>query len=162
MGWRGGEQQASYLMHGLVSRDVQVFAVGRPHSEFSKRHSSLLGIRGFTAPLRNEIDLFSVRKLAKIVTEERIDILHAHTSHAHTLACLTAKFAGNGKVVVSRRVDFVPKKNWINVKKYGWPDHYIAISEAIKNVLTDFGIPENKITMVHHVFKLASRFLTTS
>jgi glycosyltransferase involved in cell wall biosynthesis len=58
-------------------------------------------------------------------------------------------FAGRGKVIVSRRVDFEPKRGWINAKKYGWPDHYVAISNAIKNILIDFGIPGKKITMVH-------------
>jgi glycosyltransferase involved in cell wall biosynthesis len=149
MGWRGGEQQASYLIQGLLERNVQVYAVGRPHSEFSRRHTALLKDDLIASSLRNEMDIFSAIKVSSFIKEKKIDILHAHTSHTHTIACLARMIAGRGKVVVSRRVDFKPKLSWINRKKYRWPDHYVAISIAIKNILIDFGIQENQIAMVH-------------
>ena len=136
-------------MEGLLKRDVEVFAAGRPRSEFVKRHESLLGDRLYTVPLRNEIDLFSVNTLAGIIKRHGIDIIHAHTSHAHTLACLIRTFSGKSKVIVSRRVDFVPKSKWINQKKYSWPDHYVAISNAIKKILVEFGVSDGRLSMVH-------------
>ena len=36
-GWRGGEQQASYLIRGLVERGHRCFVAGKPGSEFLTR-----------------------------------------------------------------------------------------------------------------------------
>ena len=100
-------------------------------------------------PLRGEADVLSARKIAGFAKSHGVQILHAHTGHAHMIACLARRFAPALKVLVSRRVDFRPSSNWFSRYKYGLPDHYIAISSAIGRVLADAGVPSSKISVVH-------------
>jgi len=106
-------------------------------------------------PLRGEFDILSARKVARIVDQRAIPIIHSHTSHAHTLAFL-AKFLSHKrpKVLVTRRVDFdIYKKGTFKpftFLKYRYmADHFIAISERIRDVLLQGGVPEEKISLVY-------------
>jgi glycosyltransferase involved in cell wall biosynthesis len=69
------------------------------------------------------------------------DLLHAHDGHGHTIGALV----GAGKLVVSRRVAF-PVRSRI---KYSRARHYLAVSEFVKAVLQEGGVPEEKISVVN-------------
>ncbi len=148
-GWRGGEQQAYYLVEGLRARGHQVTICGRPGSPFLKRTSNVDGVDSISLPLRNEFDLPSAWRLARYVKRNDVDVLHAHTSHAHTIAMLAQRIGRRGKVVVSRRVDFVPRSDWLTRMKYAKPDQIVAISEKIAAVLIDYGVAKDRLTVVH-------------
>jgi len=148
-GWRGGEQQAYYLVEGLRARGLRVTIAGRPDSPFLAKTSRLDGVEILSLPLRNEFDLPSAWRIARYMRSHSVDILHAHTSHAHTLALLAQRFAGRGRVVVSRRVDFMPRRDWLTQKKYAAPDHIVAISERIAAVLIEYGVAKNRLSVVH-------------
>lgn len=148
-GWRGGEQQASWLIQGLARHGHHITIVGRPGEAFiSDTHGDAVE-RRIPLALRNEFDLLSARKLAKCIKTFAIDIVHAHTSHAHMLACLGRMMAGTGKVVVSRRVSFEPKKTRLNRWKYGLPDRFLSVSKKVDEVLADYGLPETQRRVVH-------------
>ncbi|MBN2307618.1 MAG: glycosyltransferase [Candidatus Hydrogenedentes bacterium] len=148
-GWRGGEQQASYLIRGLAQRGHTVLLAGRPDGAFLAAHHGVDDAVRIPAAFRGEWDLATAWKLARAVRRHRVDILHAHTSHAHTHAYLAKRMAGRGLVVVSRRVDFVPRQDFLNRWKYRLPDHIIAISERIGDVMRAFGVPPAKLSVVH-------------
>ena len=148
-GWRGGEQQASYLMQGLAGLGHEVLLAGRPDAPFVTRDHGAATIVRHALPFRGEWDLLTAYRLAGIIRREQVDIIHAHTSHAHTIACIARQLAGRGKVVVSRRVDFPPKSHAFNRWKYAWPDQYIAISETIGRILREWGVPGEKLSVVH-------------
>ncbi|MBI2422045.1 MAG: glycosyltransferase [Candidatus Hydrogenedentes bacterium] len=148
-GWRGGEQQASWLLAGSVARGHEVWIAGRRTGQFVHADHGGASVKRLPLTFANELDLATAWRLAQVVKQERIDIIHAHTSHAHTTACMTARFAGRGKTVVSRRIDFMPKQNRFNQWKYSWPDLYIAVSDRVAQVLRQFGIPEPRLRMVH-------------
>ncbi|MCH7960324.1 MAG: glycosyltransferase [Candidatus Hydrogenedentes bacterium] len=148
-GWRGGEQQASYLIRYAAAQGHGVTLAGRAGSPFLTREHGAADARRIGLPFRGELDVFTARRIAQVVRTEGIDILHAHTSHAHGIACIARAFAGCGKVVVSRRVDFTPKNHALNRFKYRLPDRYIAVSKPVADVLLNFGVPESKIVVVH-------------
>jgi glycosyltransferase involved in cell wall biosynthesis len=147
-GWRGGEQQVAYLVEGLIQRGHRVWLCGRPEGELLRR-CKFDGLTQVPLPLRGEWDIFSARRLARVIRDEHIDIVHAHTSHSHTIACMAVWFAKRGVAVVSRRVDFVPSSNRFSRWKYRWPRQYIAISRKIAQVLEEFGVPAERIAIVH-------------
>ncbi len=148
-GWRGGEQQAYYLIEGLRARGQQVTIAGRPNSPYVRKTAEIDGVDSISLPLRNEFDLPSAWRLARHVKRHRVDILHAHTSHAHTLALLAQRIGERGRVVVSRRVDFVPRHDFLTRIKYAKPDHIVAISERIAAVLIEFGVEKERLSVVH-------------
>lgn len=148
-GWRGGEQQASYLIRGLAERGHRCLVAGKPDSEFLTRDHGAKDLVRIPVPCRGELDLITAYRLSRAVREHKVDILHAHSSHAVVYAVLAKKFAGCGKVVVSRRVDFPPNKNVFSRWKYAQPDRIVAISDCIARVLREFGISEHKLRTVH-------------
>ena len=146
--WGGGEQQVSYLIQGLAHRGHQVVIAGRPDSAFLKSEHGGVPLVRIAAPFLTEFDLYTAAILARAVRGRSIDVLHAHTSHAHTAACLARMLAGRGKVVVSRRVVFPPHKGWLNRWKYSRPDHIVAVASAVADVMREYGIDEGRLTVV--------------
>ena len=148
-GWRGGEQQAGYLIRGLAQRGHTVVVAGRAGSPFLESDHGAPAIVRVPAPFLGEFDLWTAALLARAVKRHAIDVLHAHTSHAHTAACLARRLARRGKVVVSRRVDFAPRKGSLNRWKYAQPDMIVCVADYIADVLRAYGIPESRLAVVH-------------
>ncbi|HOZ48280.1 MAG TPA: glycosyltransferase [Candidatus Hydrogenedentes bacterium] len=148
--WRGGEQQAAYLVRGLQQRGHTCIIAGRPGTPFFDATWAGEGpLERVAAPFCGEVDPWSAWRVANAVKRFRVDVIHAHTSHAHTVACMARALAGRGRVIVHRRVDFSPKNTSINRWKYGLPDHYIAVCEQVAVVLDAFGVPRRRISVVH-------------
>lgn len=156
-GWRGGEQQASYLIRGSVQRGHDVFIAGRWGSEFLTRNHEVTPAGVASLPFMGELDLYTAARLAHMVRHKAIDIFHAHTSHAHSIACLARGLAGMGAVVVSRRVDFPPSNSAWSRWKYTWPDRFVAVSGRIAAVLEAASVPRDRIAVVHSAID-TSRF----
>lgn len=146
-GWRGGEQQLTLLTDGLAARGHRSIVLTPPESKlFEDRLRA-----GIARPLSyiSEFDVFAARRLTKLARTENADILHAHTSHAHSLAYIASRWT-HVPVVVTRRVDFPVNRNWLSSKKYGSKSvHFVAISEAIRQVLLSAGIPDDHVSLVY-------------
>lgn len=147
--WRGGEQQVAYLVNGLSALGYETHLACNKSGPFPEPGRVSPTVKLHTVPLRNEIDIHSAWNLARIVKRHDIDIIHAHTAHTHTLACLARSISGRPKVLVSRRVINRPRSTGINRYKYRWPDGYIAISECIAEVMVDAGIDRTKIPVIY-------------
>ena len=158
--WRGGEQQTLYLAQFLkTQKDVQQYVCCFPNSVLEQQCKNE-HIPVFPLRVLGEWDIFAAKQLAEFIKKHQIQIVHAHTARAHTIALLAKKFAqkqSSFKLLVSRRVDFSIKKSrwaWINQitsKKYFSEriDYYIAISQKVKEILIEDGIPESKIHVVY-------------
>ncbi len=160
--WRGGEQQTVFLAKGLIKLGHKAAIVCQPDSPLALKAKEEQ-IETYELKMRGEADVIAILKLAFLLNQNNYDIVHMHTSHAHTLGVLAVLFSGvRAKKVVSRRVDFSIKKHYTSHLKYLWGvDKYIAVSEAIKDVLIKDGIPSEKIAIVHSGVDL-SRFNGTS
>ncbi len=155
LGWRGGEQQASWLVQGLVAKGHKVWISGKATGEFLKSTHGGAPLIRVPLPFLAEVDLYTCWRLAQIVYQEEIDIIHAHTSHTHTIACITRVLARRGAAVVSRRVSFAPKTDRFNQWKYRAPDALLAVSEKVADVLRESNLPPEKITRVYSAIDLA-------
>jgi len=154
-GWRGGEQQASWLMQGLAAAGHQVWLAARPGSAFLGHDHGGIPVQRIPLALRGEFDLPSAWHLARLARESRIDIVHAHTSHAHSIALLSRVFWPHPKVVVHRRVSFPPRGGPLNRWKYRAPDRIVCVSAGVRDVLLAFGLPEQRLALVHSAVDLA-------
>jgi glycosyltransferase involved in cell wall biosynthesis len=146
--WRGGENQLRLLLAGLARSDAESFVAVRPGSAAAGRLKGVAPL--WEVPMRGGFDPGAARALAKACREHRIDLIDAHTSNAHTLALLTRLMNRKVRLVVHRRVDYVPKSGAVNRWKYMTPqvDRFVAISSAIKGVLTGYGVPATRVNVV--------------
>jgi glycosyltransferase involved in cell wall biosynthesis len=157
--WRGGEQQALYLAEGLARRGVENLCVGQPGKPYVERCAAK-GLAVEPVRTRGEGDPVGIARIRKLIRSWRPDVVHMHTSHAHTLGVLAARAAGVGRTVVSRRVDFTIYRNALRLSwfKYRFGvDRYVAISRGVRDQMVKDGIPEERIRIVHSGIDL-SRF----
>ncbi len=155
-GWRGGEQQASWLIQGLAERGHEVWLVGKGGAPFLNNAHSGAWVTRVSLPLRGEFDLYSAWQLARLCAREHIDIIHAHSSHAHGIAVLAGKFLGGArpKIIAARRVSFPPKGHWLNRWKYAQPDRIVCVSYKVAEVMREFGTVGDRLTVVHSAVDL--------
>jgi glycosyltransferase involved in cell wall biosynthesis len=149
--WRGGEDQLLALALGLAKRGHRSLVVAQEGGELATR-SRAAGLPTEEVRMRGEWDLAAVRRLALLFARERPDVVHMHTSHAHTLGVLASRFAGVGRRIVSRRVDFSIHRLPLSLSglKYRFGvDRYVAVSHAVAEVLVHDGIPRERIRVVH-------------
>lgn len=160
--WRGGEQQLLYLLDGLRARGVPSLLVAQPGAPMAQR-ARAAGHEVKELRMHGEVDPLAALRLHHLLRAGRFGVVHAHTSHAHTLASLAAapfgRWRRRPRVVVARRVDFsIFRRSFfgLNGLKYlHGVDAYVTVSEAIRRVLIGDGVPAARITCVHSGIDLA-------
>jgi L-malate glycosyltransferase len=101
----------------------------------------------FELPLRNALDFKSARRLARIVRERRIEILHAHMARDYPLAALATRHNNEARLIITRHVLFPLNK--IHRLTLSRVSRVIAVSEPVARTLSAQRIfPEQKISVV--------------
>ena len=165
LSWRGGEQQAAYLLEELVGEveAVMLCSEGSKMAEFCDEN----GFTYVTHKKKNSLDLGYAKKIKAMCKEKQIDLIHVHDAHAHTFSILAASVFGNKTpILLSRRVDFPIKENLFSKYKYNLSaiKKILCVSETIKRI-TAAGINDrSKLETVYSgidltKFKLASEKL---
>ncbi|MFH0975853.1 MAG: glycosyltransferase family 4 protein [Spirochaetota bacterium] len=146
--WRGGEKQTYYLTSCLNQKGYLSSCICR---EGSPLHEKLRDNRlpCFPVKIFYGIDVLTGKKIAGILKRTGAGILHLHTAHSHSAGYLSSFFYRVPVNIVSRRVDFHIKKNLFSRLKYNYPDKYVTVSGAIRDILVSDGIPAEKIKVVH-------------
>jgi glycosyltransferase involved in cell wall biosynthesis len=97
--------------------------------------------------MRYDWDIRAARALRTKVRELGIDIVHAHDARAHAIARVSLVGLSNPPLVVTRRVQFVPKA--ARLKYGGRVGRFIAVSQAVKLAMIEAGIDQTRIVVVH-------------
>ena len=126
---RGGQWQVLRLMEGLRSAGVEFMLLARKDGPLFEAACDV-GL---------PVDGLSLRKAVHWAF--RVDMIHAHDARSHTLEALVH----SRNLIVSRRVAFPIGSRW----KYARARHYIAVSEFVKSVLIQGGVPPEKISVVY-------------
>jgi glycosyltransferase involved in cell wall biosynthesis len=145
-GFRGGQQQVLWLMEGLRAHGVQQRLLTAKGSDLARRAAEA-GLE--------VVELAQSRpwhpsawKAVALAARGQNTLVHAHASHAHRLAWHAV--GGRVPIVVTRRVDFPVGRNWFSRRVYrGEAQHYIAISNAIRDLLISGGVSPSKVRVVH-------------
>lgn len=147
--WRGGEQQVLYLTQYLHQQGQTSVVLCPPYSALYQRVQAA-GVPVKALPMRHELDIVAAWQLGRYLRRQRVDVLHMHSPHAHTLGLLACALAPGVRKVVSRRVDFAPLRNLLSRWKYRRADiYYLTVSEAVRHVLLDSGIAAQRVQTVH-------------
>jgi hypothetical protein len=130
--WRGGEQQVLYLVQALRHHGYDNVTVCPPTSALYERAGEA-GLSAQALRMRHELDLVAAWRLGRYLRRHRVDILHMHDPHAHTIGLLACTLAPQVHKVVSRRVDFAPRRNRLSRWKYAASGtYYLAVSDAVR------------------------------
>src|SRR5918999_5813421 len=149
MAWRGGEQQVLYLVQALHDRGYDNVTICPPGSALHQRVCEA-GLPAQGLRMRHEVDAVAAWRLGRYLRRHRVDILHMHDPHAHTLGLLACMLAPRVRRVVSRRVDFAPIRNGFSRRKYMASGlHYLTVSDAVRQVMLDSGIPPHRVQTIH-------------
>ena len=144
--WRGGQRQVLLLATGLHDRGYRTLVVGPAGSPLVQR-AERAGLPTYRLTLRGEWDVRRARELRAVAREWHADIIHAHDARSHTIALIAQLFRRKSRLVVTRRVVFPPKRVSL---KYKWGvDAFIAISNAVRDVMVDAGMRPDRIKVVY-------------
>jgi len=144
--WRGGQRQVLLLATGLHDRGYRTLVVGPAGSPLVQR-AERAGLPTYRLTLRGEWDVRRARELRAVAREWHADIIHAHDARSHTIALIAQLFRRKSRLVVTRRVVFPPKRVRL---KYKWGvDAFIAISNAVRDVMVKAGVSRDCIKVVY-------------
>lgn len=145
----GGERHLGDLANGMAQRGHEVFVALRPASPLIDELKELRKENLTTLPLRNALDAKSARDLARLVTKNSIEIVHAHMARDYPLAAYATRKNRYARLVVTRHVLF--SLNPLHRITLGRAARVIAVSEAVASQLASSHVaaPE-KITVVHN------------
>lgn len=151
MSWRGGEQQAAYLISELEKQQLHQTVLCSKGSEMEE-WCRMNSISYYSCKKSSSVGLSYSRTIKKLCMKLQIDLCHLHDAHAHTFAIIAAVlFRNDTPLVLSRRVDFPIKSTWASHFKYNHPSikRIICVSDKIKEI-TGNGIKEKrKLVTVH-------------
>lgn len=146
--WRGGQRQSLFLVRELRKKGYRVVFVVQPGSPLERRAGEA-GLPVFRLSMRSEADVFAAWKLSRAMRKQHCRLVHFHDAHGLAVGALAARWARVPLRIISRRVDFPLPGNALSRRKYMKDvDAVIAISEGVKKVLLDAGVPWSLIHVI--------------
>jgi glycosyltransferase involved in cell wall biosynthesis len=141
--------QTLELVLGLRKRGHRVALACTPGSILEQRARDA-GVDVVGMEMRSELNPATIARLVWMVWTRRVDIIHAHRAHAHSLGLLASALTGR-PFLVSRRVSFKPKQNWGSRVKYTnrRVTRITAVSQAVKKTLVDFGVRPETVEVIY-------------
>ncbi len=135
---------------GLDAGDWDVRLASPADGEVAKR-AVAAGVPHIPFHPRQDYDLLSGLRLARMLEKDEIDILHAHHSRAHAVGLASLYLSKRRPVfLVTRRVSFALSKNPFSRLKYRNPriDSFIAVAESVREKLVEGGVDPNRVVTI--------------
>lgn len=149
-GWRGGQQQAIYLLERMHTSGWSTALVCQPASDLWRYcHDHRLPC--YPVRMRNELDLYAAYRIARLCRSTGVRVVHAHAAHAHALALWAKFFYPRLYFVSTRRVDFSIRNSVFSRLKYTHKrvDRIVCISDLVRRVLLADGVPDSRLTTIY-------------
>jgi glycosyltransferase involved in cell wall biosynthesis len=128
----GGEKHLVDLCRGLWARGHEIFVALRPTNKWESRLDFLPVENILHVSLRNSFGVLSAQRIAEFVTENRIEIIHAHVARDYIPASLACRMSKTTKFVLTRHVLFPLK-----------PFNRFALSNLAKAVAVSSAVEAN-------------------
>ncbi|HSP95879.1 MAG TPA: glycosyltransferase family 4 protein [Candidatus Dormibacteraeota bacterium] len=144
-GFSGGEVQVFLLMEGLARRGHRNRLLCPPGSA-AAAEAARRGIATATVPMRGDLDLAAVWRLAGVM--RGADVVHLHTGRAAWLGGLAARRAAL-PAIVTRRMDRPVRPGWRTRLIYErCSRRTAAIAPGIVEQLVAGGVPRQRIVLI--------------
>ena len=144
-GFAGGETQVMGLTRELLRMGHRAELACDPAGRLFERAIGE-GIRCHPLRLRNSIDVVGAMRLRRILAREQYDVVHFHTSRAHSVAPFARGLAG--AMVVTRRMDYRPNRLFAPYLYLRAVDGVAAISAGVADAMDDAGVARDRITII--------------
>lgn len=151
LSWRGGEQQIAYLLLELSKSNIHQIVIcpkDSPLFHFCIKNS--ITVKPFRK--KSGFDPWLAFQITQICRKADKPILHAHDSHAHTAAFLSAfLWMNKTPIIVHRRVGFSVKKSVLSSLKYNHNSitRIICISEYVRRMVNSSLVKPDKTNIVY-------------
>jgi glycosyltransferase involved in cell wall biosynthesis len=145
LGLSGGETQVLGLTRELGRGGHRAELVCDPRGRLWKR-ARAEGFICHPLSIRNGFDLGAALRLRNLLSRESFDIVHLHTSRAHSLAPYIRGVAG--ALVVTRRMDYPPNRLFAPFLFNQAVDGVAAISTAVADALEGSGVRRDNVTVI--------------
>jgi len=148
---RGGQHQALLLADGLRQRGHEQLIVCPDSSPLEER-AGQSGFRVFAMPTHDPGHAPGILQLRQRLNAERFEFLNTHDGKGQTIAYLAAA-GSRPRRVATRRVTFLPSglASFLALHRFKYEftcDGIIAVSQFVRQLLVDSGIPEGKIEVI--------------
>jgi glycosyltransferase involved in cell wall biosynthesis len=146
LGFAGGETQVLGLTLALAADGHRAELICDPAGRLWEK-AVAAGVKCYSLRIRNAVDLAAGIRLRAILKRERYDVVHFHTSRAHSMAPLARGFAR--ALVVTRRMDYRPNRVFAPYLFNRAVDGVVAISGGVADSLATAGVDRRRVTVVH-------------
>jgi glycosyltransferase involved in cell wall biosynthesis len=155
----GGAERHIINLAGALNPETVEVTVCCLFSEPFMGIAAQAGINAFNVTMKNRLDLSVVGKLASIIHQNNFDIVHTHGVRANLLGRIAARLINRKPVITT--VHSLLERDYPGflrrqVNKFaewatrGWTDHFITVSQGLKEKLVAGGIPDGKITVIYN------------
>ncbi len=147
--WSGGAERVYFCCRELKKLGHKIILCCLPTSRLNILLKDTVEIYNINPKF--DIGLWSIFKVARIIINQRINILDVHSPKFYWICLLVSKIF-NKKIIITRNVIYRKKglKKIINKYLYKNCDHIITVSGQVKEVIVkDFKVEENKITTIY-------------
>jgi L-malate glycosyltransferase len=146
LGFGGGETQVLGLTLALTASGQRAELICDPAGRLWEQ-AVAAGVKCHPIRIRNAIDLAAGVKLRAILKRERYNVVHFHTSRAHSMAPFARGFGST--LVVTRRMDYRPNRVFAPYLYNRAVDGVVAISGGVADSLAAAGVGRQHITVVN-------------
>ncbi len=145
--WRGGQSQAFLTLRGLRDEGHEVLLVAPKGAPLAERVADLGAIQVRPVPMLG-MRLWAAFEIRALLREKKFDLLHVNEPHALTSAWF-AKAHQRLPIVLSRRIGFPLKKNWVARARYGALTKFLANCKDVEQSLLLSGVARSRIAIVN-------------
>jgi len=144
--FRGGQRQLLLLLSRLDGVGLKQVIAVPGGCDLCNRIS---GIPVLAMSPTAMIRIIRLSRLKEAVVKHKINVIHAHDSHSHTLGILLKRWNPELTLIVTRRVIFPPSGTASRKLKYRrGVDRFIAISDAVRSSLIAAGIDGESVDVI--------------
>lgn len=145
LGFAGGETQVIGLTLGLLRDGHDAQLACDPRGRLYER-ARREGIDCHPLAIRNALDFAAGMRLRNLLARTPYDVVHFHTSRAHSMAPFARGHAG--ALVVTRRMDYRPNRLFAPYLYNRAVDGVAAISTKVADALNDAGVSREHLNII--------------
>jgi glycosyltransferase involved in cell wall biosynthesis len=150
--WRGGQNQILLTAEGQIALGHEALILANEKGQLADRAEAASVPVERARVGRGDLSWRTLASTLRTVRAFAPQVIHVHESHGLPGAILAARRAPlRPRLVASRRVDF--PLGLLSRLKYSRMDTILAVSQAVRSVLTASGIAQEKIVLVHEGVK---------